>query len=419
MATELANVVRRKSLSEIISFVRVLDKLTTKKEVASYMLMTFNSMLKAKFSSFVESDDGSLKVICQTGENSHIKNIFNNSMCTEIFNWVMKQKQIASLRLTDNEQFIFMPVLDESEGKSLQHGMLVFHLRASDFEFNKELNMTLNILGRFVALSMTKFLRSYDSEKYSRLQEQIKAELKLTAKLQRSMSGDESSKKILFSILEDEGAGFNGNVWWISELGDDISLVFIAQVLCKGSPSAMLSGYLLGEMNSLKNRAEISLKPREVMKYLNLQLNPVFKSTGITVNAWYGVFNVEAKKVRFANANHPDPFVVGPEQQVFKLSMNNNEKANLLGVNKETTFAEASSNISSGSKLVICTKDLLEHAAKIGEKYDPTWLPQVLETIGMLSVNEMCKSLESILSENTLGTAKMAPRLALLLEMPS
>ncbi|MBI3590319.1 MAG: SpoIIE family protein phosphatase [Candidatus Melainabacteria bacterium] len=419
MPVDLEKSNNSKVLVEIVSFIRELDKLSLKKEIGSLLLNEISLLLSPRFSSFVEKENDVLKVICQTGESDSVKNAFSNKMCLEIFDWVMNQKQLTSLKLSEKGQFVFIPILDQIKSQNIEHGILVIYIGDSGFEFSKELNTTVNIMCKLAVLSLTKSLRISDSEKYIRLQEQIKSELTLTAKLQKAVSGSEINKKMLISVLEDEGTGFNGNVWWINELSADISLVLMAEVLCKGSPSAMLSGYLLGEMNSLKSRAEISLKPQEVLKYLNQQLNPIFKSTGITVNAWYGVFNAGAKKIRFANANHPDPYIVGPEQQVSNLILSISEKGKPLGINLDSIFTESCSDISSGSKLIICTRELLEQAAKIGDRYDPTWFPQVLETIGTLSLSEMRNSLESILSENAGGTAKAAPRLALLLEIPS
>ena len=419
MISNMEKSINTSTLSDVILFMHEISKLSSKKEIACILLDKLSFLLQSRFSSFVEKKGEILNVICQSGEDERIKSIFNNKLCNEIYNWVISQNQTTSLRLIQKEQFVFIPIVDLNKGSKLEHGMLVFHLSNPTFEFNKELNMIAEIMGKLGSLSMTRLSGEISSEKHMRLQEQIKTELLLSAKIQKSISGNETNKKILFSILEDEKAGFNGNIYWVSDLGDDISLVLIPQILCKGSPSAMLSGYLLGEMNSLKARAEISLKPQEVLKFLNQQLNPVFKSTGITVNAWYGVFNIGAKKVRFANANHPDPFVIGSEQQVSNLTNGVNEKSQPLGINLNSVFTETTLNIASGSKLIICTKDLLEQAAKIGDKYDPTWLPQVLETIGDLSLTEMRNSLESILSENVNGTVQSTPRLALLLEFPS
>lgn len=403
-------------MKEIVSFSKEIDKLASKHDVIYRLLDTLSLIFPSKFASYVEKKEGTLKVLCQLGEDKAVKNIFGKEMSEHVFDWVINQGQLASLKLGNSEQFIFMPLIDYDSGSKIEHGMLVFNLGNSTFEFTKEQNFSVNVISKLASLSMTKFLKDESSQKYSNLQERIKSELKVAAKVQSSISRESKNKKILVSVLEDKEASFNGNLWWMGELGADITLVLIAQILCKGIPSAVLSGYMLGEMNSLKANAEISLKPSEVLKHLNQELNSIFINTSITVNAWYGVFNIGARKVRFANASHPDPFLIGPEQQVTNLFV---EKGKSLGLSLDSVFTEASSYVANGSKLVICTKDLLEQAAKVGEKYDPTWLPQVLETLGTLSLTEMRNNLENILSENSNGTANKPSRLALLLEIPS
>ena len=428
MLTELENINNSKALPEIVSFVNGLSRLSSKKEIVISLLDTISSLVTVKFLSFVEKDEDELCVLYQLGDSGLVKNVFSNEMCKQIFEWVSSQKELASLKIAEKEQFLFIPLIDFENEKEINHGMIVVQLLRVNALLDKELNMALNTLSKISAVSISRFFRTDEVSKYHKLEEQIDEELKVTAKLQKSMSGIESNgknKKILFNILEDQKSAFNGNLWWIGDLGEDITLVLIAQVgAChgmagrsKGIPSALLTGYILGEMNSLKTRAEICLKPEEVLKHLNVQLNKIFKDTGITVNAWYGVFNIDAKRVRFANANHPAPYVIGPEQQVTNLISTSKEKP--LGISLASTYGETSSYISSGSKLIICTSDLVEQAAKIGHNYDPTWLPQVLETLGSLSLAEMQKSLKSILSENLTGTAQEASRLALLLEIPA
>ena len=416
MSTELKTSINLNILPEILLLSNELEKVNSKKDIAVLLLNNLQKILPLKFLSFVERNPDSLKVLCQLGDSNSILNIFNKEMSEQIFDWVIGQKQLASLTLAGKQHFIFIPLINQNQDKSIIHGMIVLHTDLN-FVLSKELNTFVNIICKIGSLSMTKLLRNDDSERYIKLKEQIKAELDLAAKLQKSISGISSGKKLLFSVLEDEYSTFNGNIWWLSDLGADISLVLFAQVLCKGAPAAMLGGFLLGEMNSLKAKAEISLQPKEVLKHLNHEFNSVFKSTGITFNAWYGVFNIGARKVRFANANHPDPFLIGPEQQVSNLI--SKEKSKPLGINLDSNFVETESFISSGSRLVICTNDLLEQAAKIGNRYDPSWLPQVLETLGSLSLSEMRNSLDSILSENVSGTASESSRLALLLEIPA
>lgn len=430
MMIELEKVNKPQILSELIAFVHKLDKYSTKKDVASILLETVSIILNAKFSSFVEKDISGLKVLCQYGESSSIKNIFTNEMSNQIFDWVTSQKQIATFKMAESSQFIFIPIVDyDFDQKIVIHGMLVLHLPYF-FELKKDLNMALGIYSKLTAQSMTKFLSGQNAENVSKLQEDLKTELKQAAKIQKSISGNVeviTNKKILFNVLEYPEINSNGNIWWVKELDSDTTLVLIAQIgeiygnneSFKGVPSALLSGYLLGEMNGLVSKREISLKPKEVLLYLNKQLNFIFKNTGISINAWYGVFNVNSRKVRFSNANHADPYLIGPEHEISNLTFNSLEKVKALGVSLDSNYVESEKHIPGGARLVICTKDLLEHAAKVGDKYDSSWLPQVLETLSALPLSEMTKNLRSILSENSNGTAHNHPRLALLLEFPS
>ncbi len=416
MSLEINNKLAVNLLSELTLLGSEIEQLNSKKDIALLFLKCLQRTFPLKFLSFVEKRNDSLEIVEQLGDSDSVLSVFNKEISDRIFNWVIEQKQVASLNLSGDKHFIFIPFIDQSIDKSIVHGMVVLH-PDTPLVLSKDVSAFINLLSKIVSLSMSKFARNNDSVKYLKLKEQIKSELELTAKLHKSISGAESSKKLLFNVIEDEYSAFNGNIWWVNDLGLDISLVFFAQVLCKGAPSAMLGGFLLGEMNSLRTKAEISLHPKEVLKHLNLQFNSVFKSTGITFNAWYGVFNIGARKVRFANANHPDPFLIGPEQQVSNLIAM--EKSKPLGINLNAVFIETESHISAGSRLVICTNDLLEQAAKIGDRYDPSWLPQVLETLGSLPLPEMRNSLSNILSENTPGTASKSSRLALLLEIPS
>lgn len=415
----LKDINNKESLNEINLFIKSLENLNDKKQIAAFLIEKLTMLFSPSFSSFVEKENGVLKVIFQSGNSSSIKETFNEKMSNAIFNWVIEQNKITSLKAGEDGCFLFLPLVDEVLNKRFEHGMLVLLLSDQRYKINKELTTIMNIMGKLTNHALTKIINLGNDKQYVDLREKLEFELKQTSELQKIISGTETNKKIAFSILGGEECGYSGNVWWIGEAGPDMTLVFIGQILCKGSPSAMLSGFLLGELNGLKSKADISLKPCEVLKHLNQQFNPVFKSTGITANAWYGVFNVEAKKIRFSNANHPTPFVIGPEQQVSNLISNTNNVGMALGININSEYAESVSNISSGSKLIICTKELLESTAKVGNRYDPMWFPQVLETIGSLSVSEMQSSLSSILSEASSGTGQNTSRLALLLEFPS
>ena len=404
-------------LIELVSLYKSLEKANTKNESIGLLLETLKKIFPVKFISFVQKKGEELNVVSQIGDSSSVVNIFDKKSSEQIFEWVINQGRYVFLGLAQGEKFVFIPVIETKSNAKIIHGIIVVNLSDPSYSINAEINSAIELFTKIASIFLAKISEKSTTHDFENIKQKIKTESSMLLKLQKAISGDYLSNKFLFRVLEDEAASFNGNVWWVGNLGTDIALVMVAQILCRGLPSAMLGGYLLGEMNILKTNAEIALYPFQTLKFLNQQLHPIFVASGITFNVWYGVFNLEARKVRFGNANHPEPFLIGSEQQVSTLS--GYQKSQALGISLNTNFVEHDLYLSSGSKLVICTKELLEQAAKVGNKYDPTWLPQVLETIGSLSLTEMKKSLDNILSENMHGTAQESSRLSLLLEVGS
>ena len=401
---------------EINFFSTMLEKISSKNEIAELLLNMVSKLFQINFVLMVDREAGDLRVVSQLGNENFIVKTLKMAMSSEVITWVCEQNKPAFLNVSNDEQFVFIPLIDFYNGRKLNHGVVVINTKETNFSAVKELNLKLNILSRLASMALTKIVLYDRTSLLKDIRGKIKSDLKLTVKLQKSVS-ENSLSGLRCMVLEDEDSVFNGNIWWTSNLKDDINLIFIAQVHCAGLPSALIGGYILGELNGLKNNPVLCRKPSEVMKYLNASLNFVFKGTGITINAWYGVLNVSAKTVSFSNANHPDPFVISGEQHVSKLADPSSQKGNPLGVNLNSIFTESELNISHASKIVICTKGFLDMAATVGNRYDSNWLPQVLETVSTLSLSEMHSSLKSILSGN--GTAKIAPRLALLLEFSS
>ena len=391
------------------------DNFNSSDELIPLYLEALRKILSIRFISFVEKKENDLKVVSQIGDSSAVVNLFDKKSSENIYEWVINHGKYASLSLAQGDKFIFIPVIDLQSLSKIVYGMVVINLENSSFEIDPEIGMAIEICTRLACMSFSRIVDNCRMKKTLDTENKIEVESKILNKIQKSLSGNMNHGKFMFSVLERENALFDGSVWWIGELSSDIVLVLFAQIQSKGLPSSMLSGYLLGEMNLLKNNSEIALHPARVLDFLNKQFNSIFVSTGITLSAWYGVFNLEARKVRFGNANHPSPFLIGHEQQVSALS--NYEKGQALGINTDNIYMEHDLFLSQGSKLIICTEELLEEVAKVGNRYDPTWFPQILETIGSLSVTDMKKSLDDILSENMNGTAEKSSRLALLLEL--
>ncbi len=402
-------------MNDILLLIKKIENISSKADLAKLVIDFFTDLLNVSFSSFVLNENNTLNVISQNGDVSEGKKIFNKDFSREIYQLVIQKNDLVTMKLGNDQNFIFIPLVDSLANEAIEHGLIILGLRELD-PINEKTLVRVKLVSRLVNMTLTKLCLSTKNENEVEAKNNLIKESELSLKVQKALSQTNTSKKILFSVIEDENTFSKGNIWWMSELSEEVTLVLIAQVECSGLSAGMISGYIMGEMNGLKTKAELSLKPSEVLTYLNKKLNNVFISAGILVNAWYGVFNLEARKVRYANANHSNPFLIGPEQQVTSLG---GEKGASLGLNVNSYYKENNSYISSGSKLVILTKDLIEKTARVGEKYDPLWLPQILETIGSLPLSEMKNSLAGILSESQSGTAPESSRLALLLEIPA
>lgn len=422
------------SFESLTGYLDKLETLTSKKQIASLLVETISSLLHSSFVSFVEeTDTGLLNVLSQCGSESdieHVQNLFNEELSHELYSFVTKKGEITLIKVGKKDEFIFVPVICNNGQEVNAHGIFVCHIKEHVRFLSKNLFDLLKIFAKFsgIAMSNIQFSKRFGFD--SDVKQEVLEDFKLTYKLQKSFSDVSEKKRYLCTVLDKPNENFDGHFWWMSELNDDILLVLIAQIFKvkdstkqKGLAASMLTGYILGEMNYLKKyKPDIIMRPKETLTYLNQKLHRFYVETEIALSAWFGLINLSKREIVFANANHPHPFIIGPEQQVSYLMPCSGKKDPLLGINLSSEYFESSSFIPVGSKLVICTQSLLEQAARVGDKYDASWLPQVLETIGTLPITEMKDHLDKLLSgtkSQKSGTGVSSPRLALLMELES
>ncbi|MBI1857900.1 MAG: SpoIIE family protein phosphatase [Candidatus Melainabacteria bacterium] len=413
--------------SEYLSlFLANLEKQSSKDDIEKLVAKTIYNITSPLFLSCVRlSADNKSEIVCQYGPDDQIKraqSLFNEEFGFEMFEWISKQNKVISLVLADTEKFVFIPLCDCIGEKLIKHGLIMLKLQLTKDEINIDIKKFIEIIVRLSVIALSRLsLRFEHRVKDVNNPDVEKNDLKLALDMQKAMTEGSSNSRLLVKVLEDKKQQFDGNIWWINELNADISILLMAEINCKSKivPSALLAGYLLGRMNSLKQQTEIALRPGEVLQSLNFGMDEIFKVASAEVNAWYGVINISARKITFANANYPEPYLIGPEQQVSLLKTNRNISGPPLGIDKNAEYKEDNFQVPLGSKLVICTHSMLEQAGRVGIKYDPKWFPQLLETLGSLSLRDMQMSLGNILSERENGTALKPSRLALLLEIPT
>lgn len=412
MAVEIKEQASNKDLEQISLFAEDIKNLSSKKMICDELVLIINQLLKPKFISFVTSEEKSLIPLSQFGERKHISFIqktFSREMSNEIYKWVTSNKKDTTINISSNEKFLFVPICDSDELRTKTHGMLMIYL--SEDVYNRS---TLNILSKIVATKLTCLEVDEKNNKYLEIENQISSELKEASSLKESIT-PRLNGKLNYLVIEDVSSSMNGNLWWVSDLKDGSNLIFMSESKCKGAPSALLNGYLMGILNDLE-LSDYEVSPEKILKYLNSKLNSVFKNTSIVVNAWCGIYRQNLKELHFSNANYPYPFLIGTEQQVSNVVSKIDGES--LGINNNNKYELSRMFIPSESKLVIFTKDLEEYISKVGNNSDPSWLPQILETVGSLSLPEMKNSIENLLSEEKGGTAELPPRLGLLLEFP-
>lgn len=427
VTTELKNPrIDQVHVKEAIPVVSNISTCLSRSSLAALALDFLVKYTGAFFGSFVEKESNSLKVVCQIGDSTYVKKTFTRELCLEIFNWVTSKKKLAVLNLEESDQFMFVPVTYEEKGRPLVCGLFVLYCKSDSCEVSSELKKLIDFLGKIVSLSLANAQTREISKKHFDTSQKCREDSELVTKLRISISNNKDKKKISIKTLQNEDSISNDNFYWIDDSLEDSVTLLVCQTsamnldkLAQLTFLNILSSYVIGIMNGLRAKTGMLTEPREVLSYLNKKLYPVFRSTGVSINAWYGVFNINERRVNFVNANYPAPYLIGLEQQIIKLEPQDLRKGNSLGIDLSSEFSYGWTSIYSGSKLVICNQELIDKLSMVGSRYDPTWIVQLLETLGSLSLTQLKNNLENILSENYNGTVKEASRLALLLEIPS
>lgn len=418
--SEVKNLKAATDLREVEDYIIKLNSCTNKKQVSNEIVNILYRLLNPLFVSYVVQEDSNLRVLSQSGEKAYIKDIhslFTRKISEDIYTLVSETRKTISMNFLPAQNFLFVPVVDRQLDQQVEiHGMLVIYLGKTNLTFNKDINSLVRIVCQYGALTISNISSNKKITKIERSTKSLLQESSSVQKLHSAFMNKTLSPKLSYSILEDSECILAGDVWWIGNLANDMALIFTAKIHSNGMSSQMITGYLLGVLNNLKSNAEISLNPSLVLQKLNSELNSAFKESGITVDAFYGVLNLDARKLTFASSNYISPFLIGAELQISRLF--NYSFSQPLGVNPNNTYEQKNIFIPFGSRLVIINPDICNEVSKVNNRHDGEWINEILEASGSLSLSEMKDSLDNLLPKNIPGTAHIVPRLALILELP-
>jgi sigma-B regulation protein RsbU (phosphoserine phosphatase) len=175
-----------------------------------------------------------------------------------------------------------------------------------------------------------------------------------------------------------------GDFYDFFELDEDTLIVTIADVSGKGIPAAM---FMAVTRTVLRNLAPHCAGPGELLKQANRQL--VEDNTGsmyVTLfTAWY---HPSRGELRYANAAHPPPYLLGPDSSLRRLGTST---GTVVGLMDAADYEERSERLNPGERLVLYTDGVTEARGPGGVFLEEEGLERILAGCGSLEPEAICR----------------------------
>ncbi len=159
-------------------------------------------------------------------------------------------------------------------------------------------------------------------------------------------------------------------------------VVVVADVSGKGIPASILTATLQA---TVRTNADTQGSPPGMMARLNRLL---FRNTSAAefATAFYGLIDLETGAMRYSNAGHDFPFVVG-NGGTHQL----HESGIVLGCIEDFQYEESLCDIPSGSALIVYTDGVTDSESRAGDYYGTDRLRVVLERHATDSARDICR----------------------------
>jgi sigma-B regulation protein RsbU (phosphoserine phosphatase) len=163
--------------------------------------------------------------------------------------------------------------------------------------------------------------------------------------------------------------------------GDGVIALTIADVSGKGIPASILTASLHA---AIRSNEDAQKNPVAMLDRVNALL---YRSTSPEEFAtlFYGVVDVKSGVLRYANAGHEFPFLVGGEGAV-TLS----ESGIILGCMEDYPYVEKSCKIPKGAALVLYTDGITDSESSNGDSFGSERMKAVLETNADRPAKALC-----------------------------
>jgi len=187
-----------------------------------------------------------------------------------------------------------------------------------------------------------------------------------------------------------------GDYYDFIQIGQSELALVVADVSGKGIPAAILTATLHA---AIRSNVDVQGDPAGMMGRINSLL---YRSTSAEEFAtlFYGVVQLESGLIRYANAGHEFPVLVGPDG-AFHLS----ESGIVLGCLEQFSYTENVCSIPRRSTLVLYTDGLTDSESPQGHDFGSERLKRTLERNAGKSSKEIC----SIVLDEINGFSRKGP----------
>ncbi|MDP3070053.1 MAG: SpoIIE family protein phosphatase [Opitutaceae bacterium] len=178
-----------------------------------------------------------------------------------------------------------------------------------------------------------------------------------------------------------------GDFYDLLQLSDTRCGVLMCDVMGHGVRAGLLTTLIRGVVEEMGSRAG---DPGHVLGEINRSLAPIVEQTGQPVFAtvFYGVIDLSARTLAYANAGHPPP-LVRPAGATATLQLAAADPEPAAGLIADFTYHTITCAFGPGDLLFTSTDGLLEAAAPSGEQYGEARLRAFFTTHAKLGADQL------------------------------